>query len=457
MSCQSFARAGLRHAPPQYDKTLSWVSPNRLYVRYRAAAAARIAQSVDGAAGAVLGVDIGPIQGGFGHRAITLPAGSNLATVTATLRRNPDVAEVAPVHLRRVMAASEPDAVDDPLSDNQDQWYIYIDNADPGAWEINTGSTNVSLAVIDSGVDETNADFSSKLSYQESIVNGVTSTAGGAAQDTNGHGTNVAGIADAQANNGFGFAGVGYNTKLQAYKIFPNTTSSDCNPSADTADEVTAINTAVANGASVINLSLGAPNSSGPDSAEQSAIDNALAHNVSVVAAAGNDDASAPDYPAAYAGVIAVGASSAVDGNPSSTPPYTSITGEAIASYSNSGPTLVAPGGDPTSDTDEDLLHWIENYSTTTDGYPPDECQLFNPGGGNVCAELFAGTSQATASVSGTVALMEAEHGGSRSLTPSQIVTILTKTTDVLPGGISSARQGAGRVDVAKAVAGSAP
>jgi len=69
---------------------------------------------------------------------------------------------------------------------------------------------------------------------------------------------------------------------------------------------------------------------------------------------------------------------------------------------------------------------------------------------------LFNGTSQATPQVAGTVALMMAYHGGPRSLTPAQVLALLTATTDVLPG-IATTRQGAGRLDAAKAVAAAHP
>jgi hypothetical protein len=188
---------------------------------------------------------------------------------------------------------------------------------------------------------------------------------------------------------------------------------------------------------------------------EQTAIENAISHGVVVVAAAGNEyptsDGQQVDYPAAYPGVIAAGAS-AVDDSNTATSPYSSITAETVASYSNSGATLVAPGGDASGDTDPDVLHWIEGYSTTTAAYPPDQCS--NSGG--VCRVLFNGTSQATPQVAAAVALMEAYHGGAHSLTPARVTTILTSTTDVIPG-VATARQGAGRLDTAKAVAAAHP
>jgi hypothetical protein len=266
------------------------------------------------------------------------------------------------------------------------------------------------------------------------------------AQDTNGHGSNVSGLVAASTNNGYGFAGTGWNVRLLAYKIFPDTTAtSDCQ-GADTADEAAAIRDAVANGASVVSLSLGSPNSGGADAAEQSAVAFALQNNVTVVAADGNTGPGAPpDYPAAYPGVIAVGASSVTD---STANVYTAITAENVASYSNDSPSLVAPGGDAIADNPNstDYLHWITGYGTTTANKPGDRCS--NSGG--VCIVLFNGTSQATPQVSAAVALLMAKHGGTRSLTPAQALSILTSTAHSL--GVSSTRQGAGRLDVYAAV-----
>jgi subtilisin family serine protease len=424
----------------------SWVAPNRLYVTYRSAAGSAGARTIDSVAGAARSLDAGT-NGALSHRVITVAAGSNLTAAASRLRGTADVVDVQPLHLRR---ASSDAAANDPLLENSDQWYLYKTNVDAGAWSATHGSPAVAVAVLDTGVDETNRDFT--FTVRESVVGGVKTTGAGSAQDTDGHGTNVAGLAAAAANNGYGFAGVGYATPLQAYRIFPDATSSSDCQSADTGDEAIAIRDAVANGASVINLSLGAPPSSGADQAESDAVAYAIANNVVVVAAAGNEygtsDGNALDYPAGYPGVIAVGASAVQD----ATGTYGSITGETIASYSNSGPTLVAPGGDASGVNDDDLLHWIENYSTTTAAYGPDQCS--NSGG--VCRAWFNGTSQATPQVTGTVALMEAYHGGARSLSPAQVASILKQTADVLPG-IASARQGAGRLNAGKAVAASHP
>lgn len=417
---------------------------NRLFVTYRASTGLNV-QSIERSAGVQQAIDVKGAPGAT-YRVLTLSPSADVNAITASLRQNPNVVAVAPTHLRTLTG----DAVaNDQFLDNVDQWYLYKTNVDPGAWSQTHGSAAVSVAVIDTGVDETNPDF--VFDIKESVVNGVKKTGAGSVQDTNGHGTNTSGLATALTNNSYGFAGVGYATHLQAYKIFPDATAtSDCQ-TADTGDEAVAIGDAVANGASVISLSLGSPQSGGADPAEQTAIDNALAHNVVVVAAAGNEfpssDGQQADFPAAYPGVIAVGASALQDTVANQ---FGSITAETVASYSNSGATLVAPGGDATGDTDSDILHWIEGYSTTTAALPADQCS--NSGG--VCRVLFNGTSQATPQVAGAVALMETFHGGARSLTPAQVTSILTANTDVLPG-ITLTRQGAGRLNVGKAVAAS--
>jgi subtilisin family serine protease len=147
--------------------------------------------------------------------------------------------------------------------------------------------------------------------------------------------------------------------------------------------------------------------------------------------------------------VIAVGASAVSD----TTANDPSTITETIASYSNDSPTLVAPGGDALSDNlnqSPDFLHWITGFGTTTANLPADRCS--NTGG--VCVVLFNGTSQATPQVAGAISLMMQKHGGQRSLSPSQVKTILTSTAHPL-NGVSATREGAGRLDAHAAVQGS--
>jgi len=428
---------------PQSSASQAAVVSNRLYVTRRADD--RTASSMRNSVAALRTVPLGG-ENGVVHEAITLPAGVDATKAAAQLRSVAGVVDVAPVHRRFI---SSDGAANDPLLDNSHQWYLTITNVDPGAWALSHG-TGIKVAVIDTGVDETNSDLAPKLDKTESIVGGIVTTS---AQDTNGHGSNVSGLVAATTNNGYGFAGTGWDVHLLVYKIFADATStSDCQ-GADTADEAAAIRDAVASGVSVVSLSLGSANNAGAgaDAAEQQAVAFAIQSGVTVVAADGNvGPGTLPDYPAAYPGVIAVGASSVSDSAANS---YASITSENVASYSNDTPTLVAPGGDAISDPQNappDYLHWIAGYGTTTANKAADRCT--NSGG--VCVVLFNGTSQATPQVSAAVALMMAKHGGTRSLTPAQVLTILTATAHKLPG-VSTTRQGAGRLDVQAAVSGS--
>ncbi len=442
--------SGIRRAA----RAVGGVVPNRLYVTYKAGV--RSVSSVEKNASVVQTVDMGATNG-LTHRILNLAAGVDAAAMAATLKTNASVQSVDRLHYRGLLG----DAVaNDQYLDNDDQWYLYKANVDPTAWGLTHGSAGVKVAVIDTGVDETNQDFT--IDVKKSIItqNGstVTKTGAGSVQDTNGHGTNTSGLATALTNNSYGFAGVGYSTHLLAYKIFPDANTCSDQQTADSGDEAAAINDAVAQGASVISLSLGSaqgPNGSGADPVEENAIEAAISAGVSVVAAAGNEygdgssDGNQPDFPAGYPGVIAVGASAIGNHTANS---YSSITNETVASYSNSGPTLVAPGGDAGADTTgNDRLLWIEGYSTTTAAYAPDQCT--NSGG--VCRVLFNGTSQATPQVAGAIALMEAYHGGARSLSPATVTSILTSTADNI--GAGSTRQGAGRLNVGNAVAAAHP
>ncbi len=375
---------------------------------------------------------------------------AQLASAMQAAAREPGVVSVDRVAYRRP-ATTAPIS---PLPSNphftaDEQWDMFAIGM-PNAWAYSPpafGSPSVKVAVIDTGIDtaaintDVQTDLIAHVTYAEQDLSGVKTvcatlpiTGCAAVQDHDGHGTNVAGIAAAAIGNA-GYAGVAPNVDVQIFEIFDSTGN------ATTADEAQAILDAVAQGAQVINLSLGESLTiaAAPDPTEEAAVEYALAHNVTVVAAAGNDRASGIsgiEFPAAYPGVIAVGATSLRDnnsGNPSGATEY-------VASYSNSGPNLalVAPGGDPGSNNDSDFLHWIGNVYSTTGNPPcttPADCRV-----------LIAGTSQATPHVSGAAALLLSVNP---SLAPPQIASLLESTAD----NLSDPNQGHGRLNVYRALA----
>lgn len=411
---------------------------DRLAVRYRVSAlhsegrSARDIESYEG----VSGTDLGPLNDGTQTRIVMLPQNSNIDELEARLRAHTEVAAVDRVALR-VLKSSTPVLPNDTHFARDQQWDMFQIGA-PNAWGYSIGTPSIPVAIIDTGFDMSHQDLQNKVIYAESDVNSATSGVKvglAAADDTDGHGTNVSGIAGADTNNGFGFAGTGYNISLMEFKIFPDT----ANAGASTDDEAKAIYDAVAQGARVINLSIGSTQDQGADPTEYAAIEYAIAHNVVVVAAAGNESLNTMDFPGAYPGVIAVGATSLKDnntGNPATATEY-------VAGYSNygTGLSIVAPGGDPNGNSDNDYLHWIYNIYTTTPLDPKQACKVITD-----CKAFFAGTSQATPHVAGAAGLLIAKNP---ALSAAQVTQILESTAD----NINDPKQGPGRLDLYRAMA----
>ncbi len=182
-----------------------------------------------------------------------------------------------------------------------DAWTNY-----PGSYVASAGST---VAVVDTGVDLDHADLAAHL-LPGSAANCLTGTCSGAvsADDDNGHGTHVAGIAAAVTNNGTGVAGVSINSSILPVKALNSSGSGSY------AAISSGIKWAVDHGADVINLSLGGYSYS---STLCSAVTYAVSNGVVLVAAAGNDGTSQPLYPASCPGAIGVAATSSSDGTAS--------------------------------------------------------------------------------------------------------------------------------------------
>jgi thermitase len=169
----------------------------------------------------------------------------------------------------------------------------------PQGWDKNTGSTSVTIAIVDSGVDLTHADLAGKIVPGYDFVN-----LDNIPQDDNGHGTHVAGIAAALTNNGIGVAGVSWGARIMPVKVL------DASGAGSISNVALGIIWAAENGAEVINISLGCGPLSCPTSPQvlEDAVNFAYGKGATLVAAAGNGGTNFVFYPARFPHVIAVAA-----------------------------------------------------------------------------------------------------------------------------------------------------
>jgi len=292
----------------------------------------------------------------------------------------------------------------------------------PQAWQVTTGSPEIIVAVIDSGMDTTIPGLAAVLwtNPREIPGNGLDDDRNGYVDDVHGwdfrdgddssvrgsrlhwHGTFVAGVIAGQQVSG-GVAGVAPNVRLMDVRFLDSRglfTTKDWDRLAR------AINYAVDNGARIINLSIYAKIA--PPAAVEQALARAAAKGVIVVGIAGNEARPEVMYPGKYATVLAVSATDSADG---------------LASFSSWGPevALAAPG------------HKIAS---------------FLPGG---AAAKHSGTSFAAPHVSGSLALILSANP---LLTAAEAVGILLKYCAPLCPE-RDPRFGAGLVDAGAAVAGS--
>ena len=247
------------------------------------------------------------------------------------------------------------------------------------AWGLTTGSSNVIVAVIDTGIRYTHRDLASRMwrNAGEIAGNGIDDdndgfidnifgidahNKDGDPMDDHSHGTHCAGTIGASANDGYEHVGVAWNVRLMACKFL------SAEGSGYTSDAIRCIDWAVSKGAKVLSNSWGG---GGYSQAMFDAIARAKSNGVLFVVAAGNDGSnndSVPSFPANYDldNVISV---AAVDMN------------GGLVWWSNFGPNTVdlgAPG--------------VGIYSTTAD---TDDSYA-----------IYSGTSMACPHVAGAAALL---------------------------------------------------
>ena len=293
----------------------------------------------------------------------------------------------------------------DPSSDSY-EWYHEMVNTYP-AWGVTTGSSEVTVAVIDTGVSK-HEDFGDRLT-RVSVIDG--------AKDDSGHGTNVAGIIAATLGNGKGGAGIAPDVKLLSVPVFGGENASgddllkglryvggfDKETGKDIGERK----------ADIANMSLGGPIYS---TTEQQVITDIRNKGVTIVAAAGNEYSNSLFYPAAYEGVITVAAMS----------PDWEKTGFSNYGYHID---IAAPG---------DTMWTAHNGASPENIITVDEDTAVH----NEYDEM-SGTSQATPVVAGACALYMSAVG---HVDPDEMEAVLKRSANKA----LSPQMGAGVIDLAK-------
>ena len=437
----SFARAGI-------EREIVFCSARRATVATESALHSRLASlGIVESRSLLAGLDVrsseaaatGPFD--LDPARVWLAVAADAAAAEAAARalaRDPAIEWVEPNRVR------EPASIwpDDPLFRDGRQWGLEHRTADGlagpdvrarEAWGSSTGSAAVRLAVADTGIDLDHPELAFPLPGGgpriERAVD-VTGDTDRTARDRVGHGTAVAGVMAARTGDGahfdsLGIAGVcgGDGRANPGCRLVPIKITSGISTGASSFDIARAILYAAETGARAMNLSFAG---SGPSRLERLALHHALTHGCVVVAASGNRGASAgeaPQYPAAYAAeglCVQVGASDRDDRR---------------AGFSSHGPglDLVAPGVDI-------WTTYLTYPSAAGVSYP-----------GYVAA---SGTSLAAPFVTGAIGLLAARRP---ELDACDFRNVLRASAhDVgVPG--TDAETGAGRLDLARALASVGP
>ncbi len=403
------------------------------------------------AATAIERLDLRGLDGATGDAGVqgyrlAVPEGQEWA-ITEQLLQAPDVAFVSPNWLvyaatpaqeenkdeateaddAAMTAIAQPEApflINDPKYEDA-QWYLQRINASR-AWSLAYAAdgfagalAEVQVAIVDSGIDVNHPEFRGRLLPGYNYL-----SPGSPPVAECGHGTHVAGLLGAVANNASGIAGVAPKVKIDARKVLNRNCSGTISDVAD------AIHDATDDGADIINLSIEVCAS---NDTLASAIQYARNKGVMLIAAAGNNrcdkanpgDLAAPvSYPAAYDGVMAIAATTYNNNR---------------ASYSNIGTklALAAPGGESTSLA-------LSMLSTWPGGVKCRDNAATLPQSDYCTSE---GTSMAAAVVSGAAALIKSVRP---DFTADQIDSLLRTTAT--PSTEGAALVGSGILDIHRAM-----
>jgi|GEM_PF-445569 len=200
------------------------------------------------------------------------------------------------------------------------------------AWDSHTGTSNVVVALLDTGIDYNHPDLADNIWSNPGEIpgNGIDDDGNGKTDDIRGwnfvssnnnpmdddndggHGSHIAGIIGAVGNNSEGVAGINWRVSLMPLKVLA------ADGYGATSNIVAAIDYAVTEQAQVINISIAYECGAAASQSEREALDRARAAGILVAVAAGNDGCdndSSPTYPASHPlnNLVSVGASDAID------------------------------------------------------------------------------------------------------------------------------------------------
>lgn len=419
------------HTPELVDNWNAGAPPagvieNVILVRFQQNAAPQAVEALKNA----LGTETLKVQPLSGIHRLQLPPNANAAQVVAAFQSSPLVLEAGPA--RGVTLFEAPNDTNYAY-----QWHMHDTDAgirvEP-AWELAPAKgAGVVVAVIDTGVAFETYTRTSGVPFPPWNFAPAPDLAGTSfvapwnfvhddehPNDDHGHGTHVTGTIRQTTNNNYGVVGVAYESTIMPIKVLA------WDGAGQDDDLIEAIYYAVANGAQVINMSLGYVGTGLPDANGEvctevvglnAALEHAFAAGVVMVAASGNSGGQV-NCPAAHATVIAVGATR---------------FDRTVTYYSSYGPSLhvVAPGGDPNVDQNGD--GFSDGVLQETYCWPGSFIILLGGNFNSFCNVFMSGTSMATPHVAGVVALLLGEDA---SLTPSQVADILADTArDLGPEG----------------------
>jgi len=355
---------------------------------------------------------------------VRVPHGWTVDETVSLYQLDPDVEHAEPNYYRHASATPN-----DPRFNLQ--WSLHnvgqtggavdADMDGPEAWDQETGNPSVVIAVLDTGMDMDHEDLRGNLWMNdgEDWVNGSPGNNGldddgngkiddyygwdfvnednNPDDDSDGHGTHVAGIMAADGNNGLGVVGVAWSASIMPLKMLSG------GQGGLVSDEIAAIDYAIEKGAQIINASFGGTSFS---QLEYNAIKRARDAGILYVAAAGNsgtNNDTNPVYPASHDldNIISV---ACTDGN--------------------------------------DQLAGTSNYGQNTVDVAAPGCLIYSTSVKNAY-QYRSGTSMATAHVSGMVSLICSQDLG---LTYSQVKDRVVNGVDV-KSGLNGFVAAAGRIN----------